>query len=627
MKSLITILLSAILSSVVAASVVTVMADDGALPPDRVSEQRIALGAAFTYQGRLDTGSGPATGLFDFEFRLFDALALGNQVATTPVFIAATKTVTNGLFVVDLDFGAGVAVFDGAARWLEVRARANGGGGFDTLAPRQQLTPVPYALHAPWSGLTGVPAGFADGVDADTLYTAVPGGGLTLVVNAFNADPTVLQKRVGGTCAVGSSIRVINQDGTVDCEIDDSGWSLTGNAGTVLGTNFIGTTDNQPLELRVNNQPALRIVPAIPAIPGSTPNMIGGFWNNQVNTDRIGATIGGGGGGPGVPGCNRNNRVRENFATVGGGCDNRAGGGNGTAQYSTIAGGAGNTTDGYFATVGGGQTNGAGDAYATVGGGERNAATGFGSIVPGGNSNTASGYTSFAAGHRAKATTDGTFTWADTRDFDYNNPAPLANQFNVRATGGVLLTVGINGTTGASNAHCSLVAPAAGWVCSSDRNLKTNFVDVDGRDVLAKLEEVPIQRWTAKDVEGAPAHMGPMAQDFFAAFGLGDSDKSISTIDLDGVSLAAIKGLHTITKEQEARIAALEARLADGAPSVRRPAESVASREVQPAPVVTVVRETQGPSDTALWGVAAAITLFACGLFAVALRRRSEPRA
>ncbi len=56
--------------------------------------------------------------------------------------------------------------------------------------------------------------------------------------------------------------------------------------------------------------------------------------------------------------------------------------------------------------------------------------------------------------------------------------------------------------------------------------------------------------------------MGPMAQDLYAAFGLGDSDKSICTIDADGVALAAIQGLHEIVKEKDAEIAEMRARLA-----------------------------------------------------------------
>ena len=80
---------------------------------------------------------------------------------------------------------------------------------------------------------------------------------------------------------------------------------------------------------------------------------------------------------------------------------------------------------------------------------------------------------------------------------------------------------------------------------------------------------MPIQTWNAKGADPGIRHMGPTAQDFYAAFGLGGDDKHISTGDKDGVALAAIQGLYQLNKEleaenaaQQAQIDALEARLA-----------------------------------------------------------------
>ncbi|HXF68556.1 MAG TPA: hypothetical protein VNK89_02010, partial [Thermoflexus sp.] len=191
-------------------------AGEGVAPSGGVSAQA-ALGTAFTYQGQLKSGGSPVNGNCDFQFSLWDAASGGTQVGTTQTRTGVA--VSGGYFTIpDLDFGAGA--FQGDARWLEVAVRCPAGGGsYTTLSPRQALTAAPYALYskaAPWSGLTGVPAGFADNVDNDTTYTA--GTGLTLTGNQFSVNTTVIQARVTGTCASGNAIRAINADGTVTCE-------------------------------------------------------------------------------------------------------------------------------------------------------------------------------------------------------------------------------------------------------------------------------------------------------------------------------------------------------------------------------------------------------------------------
>ncbi len=102
----------------------------------------------------------------------------------------------------------------------------------------------------------------------------------------------------------------------------------------------------------------------------------------------------------------------------------------------------------------------------------------------------------------------------------------------------------------------------------SDVNAKRDFESVDGRAVLEQLVEVPITRWSYKadedhadDGEHAPRHMGPMAQDFHASFGLGADERGISSLDANGVTIAAVQGLYEVVQEKDARIQALEARL------------------------------------------------------------------
>ena len=77
----------------------------------------------------------------------------------------------------------------------------------------------------------------------------------------------------------------------------------------------------------------------------------------------------------------------------------------------------------------------------------------------------------------------------------------------------------------------------------SDRALKANVAAVDGGDVLARLAQVPVSTWNYTSQDPSIRHMGPMAQDFYAAFGLGEDDRHITTVDADGVALAAIQGL------------------------------------------------------------------------------------
>src|SRR5215831_785436 len=111
-----------------------------------------AQGTAFTYQGRLDSGGSPATGLYDLTFAVYDSANLPVTLIAGPLTNSATP-VTNGLFTVLLDFGAGV--FTGPNRWLEIGVRSNAPGSFATLAPRQSLLPAPYAIFAGGANAAG----------------------------------------------------------------------------------------------------------------------------------------------------------------------------------------------------------------------------------------------------------------------------------------------------------------------------------------------------------------------------------------------------------------------------------------------------------------------------------------
>ena len=103
---------------------------------------RVVTGTAFSYQGHLKDAGGPVTDTCDFEFDLFDEATGGIQIGTT--VRASVVTVTDGLFTRQLDFGE---VFNGTERHLEISVRCPAeSGAYSTLSPRQEMTPVPYAL-------------------------------------------------------------------------------------------------------------------------------------------------------------------------------------------------------------------------------------------------------------------------------------------------------------------------------------------------------------------------------------------------------------------------------------------------------------------------------------------------
>jgi len=402
-----------------------------------------------------------------------------------------------------------------------------------------------------------------------------------------------------GGCTPGDSYQPacdVNRDNTIDIvdimlvaskwqrsgtwASDD--WSLTGNPNTIPETNFLGTTDDAALKLRVNNQSALRMEPT-----SSTPNLIGGYGGNSVAGGVVGATIGGGGQ------ASATNGAAADFATVGGGEGNSAlgfaatiGGGETNAALgfaATVGGGANNVAgnvagNANFATVSGGIANTAGNEHATVGGGISNTASGKRATVPGGQENTAAGDYSFAAGWQAKADHDGAFVWGDSTDAEIHSGND--DQFIVRANGGLWFgavtadftpTIGSGVLIGTSTG--AYLSSGGAWTNASDRNAKANFTPVNEGEVLACLAEIPIATWNYQSQDPSIRHIGPMAQDFYTAFGVGEDDTHISTLDADGVALAAIQGLYQLVQEQEARIADLEARLAalEGAMQIREP--------------------------------------------------------
>jgi len=459
-------------------------------------------------------------------------------------------------------------------------------------------------------------------------------------------------------------------------------WELDGNAGTVAGISFLGTTDNQPLELRSNNVAVARFrslgtgtgasasvalgSPSNSAVPGAEGSTIAGGSNNTVNVahgvigggefNRVGDDVSNPSSSPwGAIGGGINNIVTGTGGFVGGGNSNQAAGalanverGNqnrASGQVASIGGGSDNAASGNVSTLAGGGGNRAQGTHASIGGGNLNVASGLGSVVPGGTGNCAWADLSWAGGNRAKvrpgtsagdtpcvaasataAGDRGTFIWADSQSLDFVSSGE--DQFLVRARGGVginappiadavelsiiadtddsdfanlflrqrtnsaglLMSVGgasstnandagffidhFNGAGGqsrrlalngdgsvlirsnitAANTGVSMAAGSGAWSALSDRHVKTAIVAVDPAAVLDRLLAMPISEWSYIAQGEGIRHLGPMAQDFAAAFGLGENATTISSIDADGVALAAIQGLNGKLERENAAL-------------------------------------------------------------------------
>jgi len=188
--------------------------------------------------------------------------------------------------------------------------------------------------------------------------------------------------------------------------------------------------------------------------------------------------------------------------------------------------------------------------------GENSAAMGLTAVANGaasialGDHTIAAGTASVALGTGVTAQGAGSFAFGDR-----STGFPVVggeNTFSVRAFGGIALNTGVF-------IGCDLPPGVGTWACTSSRLAKEGFEDVDGEDVLVKLAAIPIQRWRYLNTRAA--HVGPTAEDFHAAFGLGGSSTKIATVDADGVALLAVQALERRTATLQSENADLRRRL------------------------------------------------------------------
>lgn len=382
---------------------------------------------------------------------------------------------------------------------------------------------------------------------------------------------------------------------------DPNDWTTSGNA--LGGAQWIGSTNGYDFVMKVNSATAF----TLDYVSTGTPNIVGGYQTNGVTSGVYGAFVGGGGA------FGSANTVTDHYGVIGGGFYNLAGDAAGTVAdhpYATVAGGAENHASGQYSavgggygnvaswsscTIGGGYSNAASASYATVGGGYLNSSSGaqstvaggyynvasgnYGAVaggyyndatggasavgggydntasgsysaVPGGYQNAAVGNYSLAAGRRAKANQAGCFVLADSTNADLT--CTVADSAWLRFVAGTNWYTNTAGTSGVF-----LTNGANSWQGISSRDAKEDIEAVDDEAVLEGLGGVDIYTWRGESEPETVRHMGPMAEDFHRAFGLGTSNKAIATIDLDGVALAAIRAVHAENQQLRREVESL----------------------------------------------------------------------
>jgi hypothetical protein len=245
-----------------------------------------AQSTTFTYQGRLTENGLPASGVYDLQLTVFNAVSGGGSVGTTSTF--DDLTVSNGLFTVILSPGA--TVFDGSPRWLEIAIRPGASAGaYTNLAPRQEITSAPYAIRAANVANGAITAAsLADG--SVTASKLAPGAVSQL--GASDGSPTnALQVDAAGLVGIGtgtnapaaglqiaSSATVLNARALFQATDGNGGFDNLAGAGylnTVVRSNLlvlIGNSDSAVNLIDISN-------PSAPVIISQIVDGVGGFTN------------------------------------------------------------------------------------------------------------------------------------------------------------------------------------------------------------------------------------------------------------------------------------------------------------------------------------------------------------
>jgi hypothetical protein len=415
-----------------------------------------AQGTAFTYQGQLQDSGGLANGSYNLAFTLFNTSNAVTAIAG-PVTNNAVN-VTNGLFTVQIDFGAGV--FTGQTNWLQIGVASNAVSAFTTLSPLQELTPVPGAIYANSAGnlLGALPSAQLSGTVALTQLPAA-------VVTTNETTVTLDNLTLDGTLYLPSPEIMSDGDSLLYASITNANLfaglaagdpaNNTGDDNTAIGNEALYSNTNGIENTAIGSQ-------ALYYNTSGGDNTAIGFGALPHNTS---------------------------------GSDNTA---NGIEALFSNTTGSDNTANGY-------------QALWSLTNGSQNIALGFGA---------------------------GNALYMGTSNIDIGSPG-VAGDNNIIRIGSTQTATWLAGNVYASGAVFS-----NGVDLVSDRNAKEGFAVINPQSVLEKVAALPVTEWNYKTTKNME-HIGPMAQDFHAAFGLnGQDDKHISVVDESGVALAAIQGLN-----------------------------------------------------------------------------------
>jgi hypothetical protein len=451
--------------------------------------------------------------------------------------------VTNGLFTVVLgdstipNMGSiSAALFNQPNLQLQIWFN-DGTDGFAALSPAQSLTPMPYAVFAgSASNLLGtLPAAQLSGTVASGALPPSPIFSGTVTAGIFSGSGTNLTSLNAGNLASGT-VPLARLGGITSTQLDAVTWQLATN----LNGGNAALASNLVAGIGITNA---FITNSIYAGNGGGLTNLNASKLTSIGNTNVGAAgnfFVGPAGNSTVSGFNNTATGVHALAAVINGNNNTAGG-----YYALQANtsGGNNTANGYFAL------------YSNMNGGN-NTADGLDALYSNtsGNNNTASGYyalfantsgsNNIALGYQA-----GQAIITGSSNIDIGNVGQ-AGDANIIRIGTSQTATYLAGTVYGNNVQLT-----------SDRNAKENFQPVDNQALLAKVASLPVSEWNYKTDSQGARHIGPMAQDFQAAFQLSADDQHISVVDEGGVALAAIQGLNQKLNEKVVEIQRLEKRL------------------------------------------------------------------